>query len=45
MAEVLANLDHREKGGYTRALEPVRSSVGAPPFAEALLYVAATDNT
>ena len=41
---VLATLDHREKGGYSRALEPVHSSPGEAPFAEALLYVADRDN-
>jgi len=41
---VLANLDHREKGGYSRALEPVRRCLAEPPFAEAMLYVAESGN-
>jgi cation transport protein ChaC len=42
--QVLATLDHREKGGYSRALEPVRRSAAEAPFADALLYIAEIDN-
>ncbi len=42
--EVLARLDHREKGGYSRHVEPVRDVADAVPFASALLYVATPSN-
>jgi cation transport protein ChaC len=41
---VLAQLDHREKGGYARSWESVRSEPEAQPFARALVYVATPDN-
>jgi cation transport regulator ChaC len=41
---VLARLDHREKGGYSRHVEPVRERGCEAPFAEAILYVATADN-
>jgi cation transport protein ChaC len=41
---VLAQLDHREKGGYRRFEAPVYAAEGAAPFAEALVYVATRDN-
>lgn len=41
---VMARLDHREKGGYSRHVEPVVAEVGEPPFAEAVVYVATTKN-
>lgn len=37
VTEVLANLDFREKGGYSRAVVDVAPSDGSPPF-RALLY-------
>lgn len=41
---VLARLDHREKGGYDRALVRVLGVADDTPFAEALLYLATPDN-
>ncbi|MHC4996578.1 MAG: gamma-glutamylcyclotransferase [Planctomycetota bacterium] len=41
---VLAQLDHREKGGYRRFNAPVFAAEGDAPFAEALVYVATPDN-
>jgi len=40
---VLAQLDHREKGGYERVITPVFDDTGAT-FAEALVYIATPDN-
>ena len=40
---VLANLDFREKGGYSRAVVEVAPCDGSPPV-RALLYTATTDN-
>jgi cation transport protein ChaC len=41
--QVLAQLDHREKGGYARVTEAVHDAAGEP-FAEALVYIATPDN-
>jgi cation transport regulator ChaC len=41
---VLAQLDHREKGGYRRLQQAVHAAEGEPPFARALVYVATPDN-
>ncbi len=41
--EILARLDHREKGGYERVTVPLRDPGGAP-FAEGLVYRATPDN-
>jgi cation transport protein ChaC len=43
-AAVLAQLDHRERGGYARTWEAVRDSPAAEPFARALVYVATPHN-
>lgn len=42
--EVLARLDHREKGGYERAIVPVHPLRDCPPLARALIYRATPDN-
>ena len=41
---LLAKLDHREKGGYSRHVEPVRVTPSKAPFARALVYVATPEN-
>ncbi len=41
---VITQLDHREKVGYDRHVVPVRAHAAAKPFAEAVVYVATTDN-
>jgi glutathione-specific gamma-glutamylcyclotransferase len=43
MAEVIANLDHREKNGYRRILTPLFFDGGTRPV-EALLYLAGPNN-
>lgn len=45
VAAVVSQLDHREQGGYSRHTALVREAEHAPPFAEAVVYVATTDNT
>ena len=42
-AVVLAQLDHREKGGYDRRLVAVHPTTEEPPF-HALIYIATPDN-
>ncbi len=42
--DVVRRLDHREKGGYRRHLEPVCERDQAPPFATALVYIATPAN-
>ncbi|MDB4945117.1 MAG: Cation transport protein chaC [Labilithrix sp.] len=41
---VLAALDEREQAGFVRLQRPVSAEPGGPPFADALVYVAAEDN-
>jgi len=43
-AEVLAALDHREKGGYERVMVDVQFREGAGGFAKAVTWVAGPDN-
>lgn len=42
--EVLAHLDHREKGGYDRHALQLHDAPEATPWGEGLVYVAPADN-
>jgi len=44
VGQVLARLDHREKGGYARAVVPVEDLGTGDPFAHALVYRALPGN-
>lgn len=43
-AEVIAQLDHREKGGYTRHVVPVHGGSGELVTAQAVLWIGGPDN-